>query len=133
VTEPLSVPDHVRVAENRIVLGEGRAQREERDEGYPAGVALLEHGHRGAVSEVERILYAGNISVLESVQQVLAGDVAEADAADQAVLTRLCHGRELIVEALVRCGSFSEAQVDGGQSLDLEAPQVLLDALRRRD
>lgn len=45
VTEPLSGPDYLPIAQNRIGRAEGRAQREVRDESYPPCVAILEHGH----------------------------------------------------------------------------------------
>jgi hypothetical protein len=72
--------DHLPTAQDRIVSAKGRAQREERDEGYPACVALLEHGHRGAVNYVQLILDTDDVGLPDRVQQVLASDAAEADA-----------------------------------------------------
>ena len=106
---------------------EAGAQREERHEGDPARGALLEHGHRGAVGQVQRVLHARDRGVLQRVQQVLAGDVAQADAADQALVARLDHGGELVVEPLVRPAPVHQPQVDGGQLVDAEAAQVVLD------
>jgi len=56
-------------------------------------------------------------------------DVAEADAADQAVLARCHHGSELVIEVLAGRGVVHEAQVDDGEVVDGQAAQVVLDSL----
>src|SRR6202020_865946 len=55
------------------------------------------------------------------------GDVAEADAADQAVVARLHHRGELVIESLARRAIVHEAQIDRGEMVDGQAAQVVLD------
>ena len=61
---------------------------------------------------------------------MLTGDVAEADAADQAVVARLYHRSELVIESLAGPGIVHEAQIDDGKMVDGQASQVVLDSLR---
>src|ERR1039458_5121069 len=61
---------------------------------------------------------------------MLTGDVAEADAADQAVVARLRHRGELVIESLAGPGVVHEAQIDRGETVDCQAAQVVLDSLR---
>jgi hypothetical protein len=86
VTKPRRGIDDLLAAQDRIAPGEGRAEREERHEGDPALLALLEHGHGGPIGQVQRILHAGDLRMGERVEQVAEGDVAKADAADHPVI-----------------------------------------------
>ena len=67
----------------------------------PPHGALVENGPGGAIDQVQRILHA-TVRAFQRVQQVLAGDVAQADALDQPLTTRLNHGGEMVVEPLAR-------------------------------
>jgi len=58
---------------------------------------------------------------------VLAGDVAQADPADQALITRLDHGGELIVEPLAGRRAVGQPQVDRGELVHAEGAQDVLD------
>ena len=60
---------------------------------------------------------------------MLTGDVAEADAADQPVVTGLHHHGQLVVESLAGPGVVHEAQVHRREMIDGQAPQVVLDSL----
>src|SRR6266567_6005305 len=105
-----------------------KAEREERHERYAAGIALLEHGHRGPVCQVHRSLHAGDVSDGERAKQMVAGDIAKADAA-QPVVSRFHHNGELVVEPLVRHGAVHQSQVERGELADCQGPQVVLDSL----
>jgi hypothetical protein len=109
--------------------GEAGTEREERHEGDAAGVALLEYRHRPPVGQVEQVLHAGDVGDGQRAAEVAGRDVAEADAADQAVLARRHHGGELVIEELVGRGVVHEAQVDDGEVVDGQAAQVVLDSL----
>ena len=106
----------LRAAQDRVTAGEGRAKREERHEGNAPCRALLEHRQGAPVGQVHGILHARDVGDRQRVNQVLTGDVAEADAADQPVVARLNHRRELVIESLAGLGIVHEAQVDRGET-----------------
>ncbi len=105
------------------------AERRERHERDPSPRAFVEHGLRRAVPEVKRVLYARDIGDAKGVEQMLEGDVAEADRRDQPVVSGRDHGRQLVIEERVRPGRSHQPQVDHRKGVDAESPQVVLDAV----
>ena len=88
--------------------------------------------HRPGVEEyaqVQQILHAADVGDGQRAAEVAGRDVAEADAADQALLARRHHGGELVIEVLAGRGVVHEAQVDDGEVVDGQAAQVVLDSL----
>ena len=83
-----------------------------------------------AVGQVHGVLHARDIGDRQRVNQVLAGDVAEADAADQAVVARLHHRGELVIKSRAGPGVVHEAQIDRGKMVNCQSAQVVLDSLR---
>jgi hypothetical protein len=73
-------------AQDWVTAGEGRAEGKERHEGNTLCVALLQHRQGVPVGQVHGILHACDVGDRQRVNQVLAGDVAEADAANQALV-----------------------------------------------
>jgi hypothetical protein len=55
-------------------------------------------------------------------------NVAEADSVDQSFVAGLNERRELGVEALARLGSVHKPEVDGGEPVEAERHEVLLEA-----
>ena len=106
---------------------EGRAQREERHEGDPPRAALLDTGIEPRSARFSGFCTHAIWAVLQRVQQVLAGDVAQADAADQPLIARLDHRGQLFVEPRAGLRALDHPQIDGGQLLDAEAAEVVLD------
>src|SRR6185437_1924103 len=109
--------------------GEAGAEREERHESDAAGVTLFQYRHGPPAGQVQQVLHAGDVGDGQRAAQVDRRDVAEADAADQAVLARCQHGGELVIEVLAGRGIVHQAQVDDGEAVDGQAAQVVLDSL----
>jgi hypothetical protein len=121
---------HLRAAHDRVTAGERRSERKERHERDAPRSALVQDGKGAPVRQVHGILHAGDIGDRQRVQQVLTGDVAEADPPDEAAIAGVQHRRQLIIELLAGLGVVHEAQVDRGKVVDRQAPEVVLDSLR---
>jgi hypothetical protein len=73
-------------------------------------------------------LHANDFGDLQRSQEVLRSDVAQPDTGDEAVLTGLDKGRELVVEAGVGWRTVDQAQIGGSELVYLEGGQVVLEA-----
>ena len=124
------------VAEDGIVRGEGRAEREERNERDVVFDAGVEHRLRSPVGEVVGVLHADDLGAIQRDLQMLNVDAAQPDSADEPVVPGVDHRAELAVEQLTvdLCRAFGigrfvvHAKVDRGQPVGAERVQVLLDA-----
>ena len=76
------------VAEHGIVGGERRAEREERHERDAVFDARVEHRLRSPVGEVVRVLHADDLGAVQRDLQMLDGDAAQPDSADEALVAR---------------------------------------------
>ena len=93
------------VAEHGIVGGEGRAEREERNERDAVLDAGVEHRLRRPVDEVVGVLHADDLGAIQRDRQMVERDAAQPDSADEAFVAGLDHRGELTVEQLaVDCG-----------------------------
>jgi hypothetical protein len=72
-------------------------------------------------------LHASNLGVPQGMQQVLTGDAAQPDSADQSLVAGSDHNRKLFVEAYVWAVAVDEPQVHHRELVDAERPQVGLD------
>jgi epsilon-lactone hydrolase len=108
--------------------GTGQAQRTERDEGDVTPGALGQHVGRALVTQIEQVLHADDLGLVDGPQQLLSGDVAEPNAVCQAFLARLDQRGQLGVEARSRrLGRVDHAQVHRGQPAHTERDEVVLD------
>ncbi len=108
----------------------GHAQRAERHERYAARLALGEDVPGPLVGHVEEVLHTDDFRLGYRPQQVLPGDVAEPDAADQPFFAGPGQRRELGVEPAARgLGRVHDAQVHGREPGGAERDQVVLDAV----
>ena len=92
---------HGRGVEHRVVGDEGRAEGEERHVGHP-----VRHGRRrkrlvAAVGQVVGVLDAGHLDLGTGRPVLVQGDVAQADPADEPLVTQRRHGRQLVGEGHV--------------------------------
>ena len=80
------------------------------------------------IGEVEQVLHAHDLGLVEGATEVVDGGVAEADAVDEPVGVGLDERPELRVEALGGRRPVHEAQVHRGEPIDAEGGEVVLDA-----
>ena len=78
---------------------------------------------------MEQVLHAGDLGAVGGVPELLEADVTQADAGDQALVAGPDHGGQLIVEARVGPARAGQPEVDGGQLVDPQAAEIVLDAL----
>ena len=115
------------VAEHRVVGGECRAEREERNERDAALDAEVEHRLRRPVDEVVGVLDADDLGAVQGDLQVIDGDAAQSDSVDEAFVAGLDHRVQLAVEQFAvdfgRCVGITAAeyaQVHGGKSVGVQ-------------
>ena len=122
------------VAEHRVVGGECRAEREERDERDAVLDAGVQHRLRRPVDKVVGVLHADDLGAVQRDLQMVESDAAQPDSADQSFVAGLDHRGQLTVEKVavrprptrIRIAGV-DAQVDGGEAVDVQRAQVLLD------
>ena len=127
LTQPRGSALHHVGSEHLIRRRKRRSQAEEGDEGDTARGALIQHRRRRPVNGVESVLYAGDLGILRGPQQMLTGDIAQPDAADQSLVAGSDHDRKQFVEALVGALTVHQPQIDHRELIDAERSQVGLD------
>src|SRR2546430_15976509 len=75
---------------------------------------------------MELVLHARDVREATGVQQVLEGDVAQANRRDQPVVAGRGHRGQLVIEEPVGPGRAHQPQVDDWQRVEIESPQVVL-------
>src|ERR1700716_603903 len=75
---------------------------------------------------MELVLHARHVREATRVEQVLEGDVAQANRRDQPVVTGGGHRGQLVIEEPVGPGRAHQPQVDDRQRVEIEGPQVVL-------
>ena len=94
------------IGEQTATLVAGQAQWAVRHERDVPGLAFCEHVAGSLVGQIEEVLDTDDIGLGNRAEQVLAGDVADADSVDEALVAGLDQGGELGVEPgpVVRSG-----------------------------
>jgi hypothetical protein len=119
-----------RVCEQPLPYLAGQAQRAVRHEGDVPRFALGQDVHGALVGQVEQVLHADDLGVVDGAQQMPPGDVAEPDSVDQPFVTGPDQGSELGVEPPARdLRRVHDAQVHRGQLAGAERGEVGLDSL----
>src|ERR1700738_3320522 len=75
---------------------------------------------------MELVLHARYVREATGVEQVLEGDVAQANRRDQPVVAGRGHRGQLVVEEPVGPRRAHQPQVDDWQRVEIECPQVVL-------
>ena len=111
-------------------VGEGRAEREERDEGQPVLCGRGRGRPRRAVEQAVGVLDAGDVGQLDGLLGGPEGHVRDADQVELALRAERLELAELVGERHVRAAvAVHAAEVDEVHPLDAQRAQVVLDAL----
>jgi hypothetical protein len=100
--QPRSERGQYRTSEQVVAGGTRQAQGTERDESDAALGAFGQDVGRALVNQVEQVLHADDLCLVDGPRQLFSGDIAKPDAVDQSLLPRLDQRGQLGVESLVR-------------------------------
>ena len=114
--------------EDRILSAPWPAQREKRYECDSLQGTFGEETDRALIGEIEQVLHANDLRLVNRSVQVPCRYVAQTYPVDQSFVTGRDKRGELRVEAVTGFGSVHDAKVYGGQPIQTEGQEVLLDA-----